>query len=89
MNVLDRVLKMISMIHESGKVPKTVVMSTADFDTLNLPTWTKQLFGLKLVIAANMPQTFVTEHEYHTTTTKKVDPYDLREYQKEKAHVRH
>lgn len=85
----EELMRMITKMHEDGKTPRTIVMSTVDFESLQLPKWTQQLFGLKLVVAANMASTFVSEHFYESVSIKKVDEYNLKEYQKEIANGHH
>lgn len=47
-----------------GQQPRTILLCEADRKSLGLPLWTKNLFGLKVVIAQNYDESKVTHHIY-------------------------
>jgi hypothetical protein len=61
---------MIQEVIAAGMVPRTILISKDDADQMGLPKWTRQLFGLKVVIAWNIETTKVVPHIYDTVQMK-------------------
>lgn len=57
----------------NGQEPRTIVLCESDRKSLGLPLWTKQLFGLKVVIAQNLDESKVTHHIYEEVNLKRRD----------------
>jgi len=60
----------------NGQQPRTIVLCEADRKSLGLPLWTKNLFGLKVVIAQNVDESKVTHHIYEEVNLKRRDNDD-------------
>jgi len=68
---LDLLQKMVQDCAATGATPRTIVLTVDDAKALGIPMWTRQLWGLKVVIASNTPQSQVTSHIYDTVQLKK------------------
>lgn len=68
---LERIQKMVHDLVAQGKTPKTFLCTLDDCRAMNLPTWTRQLLGMKMVVAYNIEESKVVEHEYTSTVLKK------------------
>lgn len=81
---LDKIRHLVTQVTSKGQIPRTIVLTTADAESMGIPSWTKQLLGLKVVIASNYPESKVVPHFYETVGIRKVDQQTLAEYQQEK-----
>lgn len=73
MNIEDEIKRQIHELKAQHKNPMTILMPVEMARKMNLPTWTKTLFGLKLVINYNFEELKVVPHVYQTVLTKKTD----------------
>lgn len=81
---LDKIQEMVAVfVRETGETPRTLLLTPDDAKALHIPFWTRQLLGMKVVIAANWQKSQVTDHVYETVIPRKADPKDLAEYQKQ------
>ena len=76
----DKILDMIKRAIAHGMVPRTIILTPDDAKAMNIPSWTREMFGLKVVIAHNYPESVVVPHFYETTKMAKTDEKKLAEY---------
>lgn len=69
--ITEPIQKMIHEVTSSGLTPRTLLLTPDDAKLWGIPTWTKQLFGMKVVIAGNWPSSKVVPHFYDTVVPKK------------------
>lgn len=53
-------------VKESGLTPQTILLTKEDAQKLGLPNWTRQLMGLKVVIAGNIEYSKVVPNVYES-----------------------
>lgn len=70
---IDLLRKMIQDVIAAGATPRTILLTPADAEALNIPKWTKTLLGLKVVIASNLLESKVVPHFYDTVSFKFAD----------------
>lgn len=70
---LDIIRNMIQQMIAAGQKPQTIILSFNDAEKLGIPRWTRQLLGLKVVIAYNIEETKVVPHIYDTVYMKLAD----------------
>lgn len=57
------------MLHDlrlQKKIPRTILLTPQDAQSLGLPKWTKQFLGMKVVIADNLEQSKIVPDFYET-----------------------
>lgn len=79
---LEQIQKMVHDVVSQGLTPRTLILTPADAKALNIPDWTRQLMGMKVVIASNFPNSHISHHIYDTVSFKQTDQRDLEEYQR-------
>lgn len=85
---LDLIQKMVADVVKDGGVPRTLLLTPKDAEALNIPTWTRQFMGMKVVIASNILASQVSPHIYDTVSMKKTDERHVKEYQ-EQLHAKY
>jgi hypothetical protein len=71
---LDKIRHMIQEVVRQGGRPGTILLTEPDAKMLGLPAWSRQLFGIKVVVAANIPESKVVTQHYESVRLSKNGP---------------
>lgn len=74
----EKIKKMIHDVVSAGQTPRTIILTPEDARLMNIPTWTRQLYGMKCVIAANFTESKVSTHFYESVEIKTEPESDVR-----------
>lgn len=66
----EKIKRMIHDIVSVGGTPRTILLTPEDAQQMNIPLWTRQLYGMKCVIAGNIPNSMVTTAFYESVEVK-------------------
>lgn len=72
----EKIKKMIHEVVRNGGTPRTILLTPEDAKAMNIPTWTRQLFGMKCVVAANLNESKVVSDFYETVQMRTKDLSD-------------
>lgn len=73
----EKIKKMIHDLVQAGQTPKTILLTPEDASKMNIPLWTRNLFGMKCIIAGNIPNSMVTANLYETVEIKNSEDQSL------------